>query len=60
MDDNLLTKAELAEKLKYTKRWIDLNRNILPPSFMLGGQPRWRESDIDQWIADGCPKNEPD
>ena len=33
-------------------------RGHLPPPIRLGGSIRWRLSDIERWIAAGCPKPE--
>jgi predicted DNA-binding transcriptional regulator AlpA len=30
----------------------------LPPPLYLGRNVRWREQDIDHWIANGCPEQE--
>ena len=56
--EKLLTKIELAERLKLSTRSIDRKIELgeLPRGFKLGASVRWRESIVDQWIADGCPK----
>lgn len=48
-----MTRAALAEYLSCTVRTIDRWRkeNYLPAPRYVGGRPRWKLKDIDQWIA---------
>jgi excisionase family DNA binding protein len=54
---NLMTKTDLSKKLKASLRTISrwMSEGRLPPPRYIGRTPRWRESEIDQWIDDGCP-----
>ncbi|WP_437186684.1 helix-turn-helix transcriptional regulator [Planctomicrobium sp. SH668] len=53
----LLTVDDLAAVLKVSKRTIWRMRSCcqLPKPVKVGGGVRWRKSDIDAWIAQGCP-----
>lgn len=62
MTDRLLTKEDLYEKIKFGKTWIDeaVKDGSLPPPIPFGKRcVRWRESDIDDWIANLAPKIQP-
>ncbi len=52
----LLTVDQLAKKLSVSVRHVwRLHADIqLPGAIYLGRSVRWRESDIDKWIANGC------
>jgi excisionase family DNA binding protein len=53
----LLTIEDVAALLKCThytvRRKVDARR--MPMPLRIDGMVRWRRSDLDQWIADGCP-----
>ena len=52
--EKLLTKADLAEKLKLSKRSIDrrIAAGLFPPGFKLGAAVRWRESVVDRFLRE--------
>lgn len=54
----LLRKKETASKVKFSTRTLDrkVADGSFPPGIKIGASVRWRESVIDQWIADGCPR----
>ncbi len=56
----LLTRDDLCERLQLSKRTLSrmVSGGKLPRPIQLGRNVRWRESDIVQWIADGCPTQE--
>lgn len=47
--------AMLACSAKTVYRLTD--RGAIPKPIRLGGMLRWRRADIEQWIADGCPRS---
>ena len=52
MLDPLLTREELAEYLRVSPRQLyDLK---LPEPIKVGRLPRWRSSDIAEWVRQGC------
>ncbi len=56
--EKLLTAQAIAEKLSLSKRAIFRMRSvglICSPVKVGVGAIRWRQSDIEQWIAMGCP-----
>ena len=56
----LIRIAELADMLGVTPRTINRmlsSGNLIPP-IRLGGSVRWRLYEVEQWIADGCPRPE--
>ena len=56
--EKLLTAQAIAEKLSLSKRAIFRMRSaglICSPVKVGAGAIRWRQSDIEQWIAWGCP-----
>ncbi len=55
--ESLLTKRQLADTLRLSKRSIDrhIAEGKLPKGFLVGGARRWRRAEIDLWIACGCP-----
>lgn len=58
MSDQLLTKADLCNILGVSKNTLARYRakGMLPPEIVFNFQNiRWRKSDIDEWIAMGCP-----
>ena len=56
--EKLLTAQAVAEKLSLSKRAIFRMKSagLIAPCITVGkGAVRWRQSDIEQWIALGCP-----
>lgn len=55
--ERLLNVDEVADRLSVSVRTVYNFRDsgFMPPSIKLGGAVRWRERDIQEWIADGCP-----
>lgn len=56
--EKLLTAQAIAERLSLSKRAIFRMRSagfIVAPLKVGQGAVRWRQSDIEQWIALGCP-----
>lgn len=53
----LVTADDVAAMLKISTRtlWRLRSTGKLPQPIRLGGSVRWRASDIDAWIAAGCP-----
>lgn len=53
----LLTVDELGELLKVSTRtiWRMRSSNQLPNPVRIGGGVRWRLSEIENWIKEGCP-----
>ena len=49
---------DIAKLLKISLRTAHRLRSAknLPAGIRIGALVRWREADIDQWIADGCPE----
>jgi excisionase family DNA binding protein len=62
--EQLLSRREVAERLGVHPRTVArmICEGRLPDPFRLGGKGdlRWRESDIDDWIAAGCPICDPE
>ncbi len=59
--EKLLTAQAIAEKLSLSKRAIFRMRSaglICSPVKVGAGAIRWRQSDIEQWIALGCPSRQ--
>ena len=56
--EKLLTAQTVAEKLSLSKRAVFRMKSagLICPCIKVGqGAIRWRQSDIDEWIALGCP-----
>ena len=56
--ENLITALTISKRLSLSKRAVFRMRNarLICSSIQVGaGTIRWRQSDIDQWIAWGCP-----
>jgi len=56
--EKLLTAQAIAEKLSLSKRAVFRMKaaGLICPCVKVGaGAIRWRQSDIDKWIALGCP-----
>jgi excisionase family DNA binding protein len=53
----LLTRANLCEQLKISIRTLSrmVATGQLPPPIYIGRSVRFRESDIEEWIAQECP-----
>ena len=59
----LLTVADVAKLLQSSTRTIHRYRSkgtICKPIFLGNRTPRWRKSDIIDWIANGCPPDSDD
>jgi predicted DNA-binding transcriptional regulator AlpA len=57
-NEKLLTTQAVAEKLSLSKRAVFRMKSaalICAPLKVGQGAIRWRQSDIEQWIALGCP-----
>lgn len=57
--EKLLTAQAIAEKLSLSKRAVFRMKaaGLICPCVKVGaGAIRWRQSDIDKWIALGCPR----
>jgi excisionase family DNA binding protein len=55
----LLTVSDLCERLQLSKRTISrmvAAGDRLPRPVQIGRNVRWTESDIEEWIAQGCPQ----
>lgn len=54
---SLLTVDETARMLAVRPRtiWRWLSKAIMPEPVRPGGSTRWRRTDIEAWIAGGCP-----
>jgi len=53
--DPLLTREDLAEYLKVSPRQVDAMRRELPEPIKIGRLPRWRASDIAEWVSHQRP-----
>ena len=53
----LIDVSELAKRLSVSKRtiWRLDARGAIPSPLRLGKTVRWRDQDIEDWIAAGCP-----
>ena len=53
----LLDAKSLGKILSLSKRQIFRLKSFhkLPPCVKIGGSIRWRQSDVDRWLAMGCP-----
>jgi excisionase family DNA binding protein len=45
--------ALLGKSRRTITRWAD--RDLLPPTVTIGGRRYWRRSDVESWLAAGCP-----
>jgi len=56
--ERLLRKKETASRVSLSTRTLDrkIAEGLFPKGIKIGSAVRWRESVIDQWIADGCPR----
>ena len=48
--DPLLTREDLAEYLRVSVRQVEAMRHELPAPLRIGRLPRWRASDIAEWV----------
>ena len=57
---NVLTIPEAAKLLQLTPRTVHrmIQNKKLPGVFRIGGQWRLNESELAQWLEDGCPRLE--
>ncbi len=53
----LLTVDELSDLLKVSNRtiWRMRSASQIPSPVRIGGGVRWRQSEIENWIQEGCP-----
>jgi predicted DNA-binding transcriptional regulator AlpA len=59
----LLTVSDIAKLLQSSKRTVHRYRSkgtICKPIFLGNRTPRWRKSDILDWISNGCPPDSDD
>lgn len=57
-----MTLEEVAEALSVSTHTVSSYRKkgVIPRPIQLAGRSlRWREADINEWIAAGCPQSEP-
>ena len=56
MNERLLDVKDVAARLNLSTRaiWNYRDAGIMPTAIKVGGAVRWREKDIDGWIAGGC------
>jgi excisionase family DNA binding protein len=54
---DLMTVKDIAKKLQLSPRsiWRMVNTGKMPAPVRLIRSVRWKRSDIEQWIAFGCP-----
>ena len=50
MLDPLMTREDLAGYLRVSPRQVDAMRQQLPLPIKVGRLPRWRASDIEEWV----------
>jgi predicted DNA-binding transcriptional regulator AlpA len=49
--DRLLSITEVAKRIDKSRSWLEANLDSLPEPFRVGGERRWSEREIEQWIA---------
>ncbi len=56
MNERLIDVKALAARLNVSARavWNYRDLGLLPKAIKVGGAVRWREKEIDAWIANGC------
>jgi hypothetical protein len=56
-DPAVYTREDIARLLKWQILAVDRARvrGALPPGFKVGNSRRWLRSEIDAWLAEGCP-----
>ncbi len=47
-----VSKRQLADRLGYTTRWVELRVREGMPSRMVGAQRRFRASDVEHWLKE--------
>ncbi len=59
-DTQLLTAKAIAKMLSTSVRsvWRYRSAGRLPETIKIAGAIRWRQQDIEQWIALGCPNRD--
>jgi predicted DNA-binding transcriptional regulator AlpA len=57
MQHTLLTAKSVGEHLSLSKRQVFRLKSSgrMPAAVRIGGAVRWRQADIERWIALGCP-----
>ena len=57
----LLNVSEVARMLKLSKRtiWSLRDRGMIPAALKVSGAVRWLASDLETWVAKGCPRCRP-
>lgn len=55
--ERLVDMAELVDRVKRSRRSIekDVEAGRMPQPIRIGRSVRWRLTDIETWIANGCP-----
>ncbi len=48
------TAAKLGTDVLTLRDWVDWG--CIPPPIFVGGFVRWRASDLEAWLASGCPQ----
>ena len=54
-----ITKAQFAAILQVSTRTIDRKRSageVLAPLNSRSGHPRWSATEVERWLAEGCPR----
>jgi excisionase family DNA binding protein len=56
LSDRLLTLVQVATRYDCSKRHVlrMVDRGLMPAPVHLGSLLRWKQSDLDEWIASGC------
>ena len=49
------SKIGLVNDWQTTRDWIEFG--ILPPPLIVGGFLRWRQSNLNTWLQNGCPQS---
>ena len=55
--EQLLAIRDVANKLKISARQVSIlhARDKLPMPVTIGARLRWRASELDEWLSNGCP-----
>ena len=58
LNSTLLSADDVSELLKISKRtlWRLLSRGDVPKPLRFGGNVRWTQEMLDDWVSKGCPK----
>lgn len=61
VESQLISVDVLASMIDLSPRtvWRMVSARTVPPPIRLGKSVRWRKSDIETWIAGGCPEQPP-